>query len=40
MHAPSQKVDISRELVLITVSENGSPAELRQMLGMAAAYQW
>jgi LysR family hydrogen peroxide-inducible transcriptional activator len=37
---PVAKMDISREVVLVAVSGNGTPAELRQMLGMAAAYQW
>lgn len=40
MHAPLKKVDISREVVLVAVSGNGTPAERRQMLDMAAAYQW
>jgi LysR family hydrogen peroxide-inducible transcriptional activator len=37
---PVAKMDISREVVLVAVSGNGTPAERRQMLGMAAAYQW
>ena len=36
---PVAKMDISREVVLVAVSGNGTPAERRQMLGMAAAYQ-
>lgn len=37
---PVATMDISREVVLVTVSGNGTPAELRQIMGMAAAYPW
>ena len=37
---PVEKMDISREVVMVAISGNGTPAELRQILGMAAAYKW
>ncbi len=37
---PVEKMDISREVVLVAVSGNGTPAELRQILGMAVVYKW
>ena len=37
---PVTGMDISREVVLVAVSGNGTPAELRQILSMAASYPW
>lgn len=37
---PVTGLNISRDVVLVAVSGNGTPAELRQILGMAAHYQW
>lgn len=37
---PVEKMDISREVVLVAVSGNGTQGEVRQILGMAAAYEW
>jgi DNA-binding transcriptional LysR family regulator len=37
---PVATMDISREVVLVAVSGNGIPAELRQILNMALSYQW
>lgn len=37
---PVEKMDISREVVMVAVSGTGTPAELRQILGMASKYQW
>jgi len=37
---PVENMDISREVVMVAVSGNGTPSELRQILRMAAMYQW
>jgi LysR family hydrogen peroxide-inducible transcriptional activator len=37
---PVEKMDLKREVVLVAVSGNGTPAELRQVLRMAANHKW
>ena len=37
---PVEGMDISRNVVMVAVSGNGTPAELRQLLSMAADYPW
>jgi DNA-binding transcriptional LysR family regulator len=37
---PVEGMDISREVTLVAVSGSGSPMEMRQIVKMAAAYDW
>ncbi|MGH1578844.1 MAG: LysR family transcriptional regulator [Planktotalea sp.] len=37
---PVATLDMSRDIVLVSVSGNGTLSELRQTMSMAAAYQW
>lgn len=37
---PVENMEITRDVVLVAVSGNGTPAELRQILGMAAKFEW
>ena len=37
---PVEGMDITREVVMVAVSGNGTPYELRQILRMAASYPW
>lgn len=37
---PVAGMDLAREVVMVSVSGNGTPAELRQVMRMAACYDW